>query len=173
MDSPTDTLRQEHRLILRALEGLDSAADRLAAEGAPPESWAALVAWLSSFADANHHAKEERCLFPALVKAGVPDQGGPIAVMLAEHDEGRALIRAMTEGDAAGRRHAAARYAALLRAHIDKENGVLFPMADAVLDEAAQAAVRRQFEAVEAEQGRAASAEWAEAQLAALGPAPR
>ena len=161
---PTGILREEHRVILRALELLERAAGRLD-RGAPlPEGWLAeLVAWLRGFADRNHHAKEETALFPAMVKAGVPSFGGPIGVMLEEHERGRSLIHGLEVGDLAARAAAAREYVAMLRDHIDKENGVLFPLADAVLDEAMQRVVAREFESVEAEQGRQASIAHAEA----------
>ena len=60
------------------------------------------------------------------------------------------------------------RYVELLRAHIDKENGVLFPLADAVLDDEARQAVGRDFAAVAEELGRAASLDHAEAVMSAL-----
>src|SRR6266511_665970 len=158
MTSPTDALRDEHRLILRALALLASAADRLAGGRALPEGWwDRLIGWLRAFADLNHHAKEERYLFPALAKAGVPSEGGPVAVMLAEHVEGRALIEIMEREDSTRRVDAARRYLQLLRDHIEKENGVLFPLAEAVLEERAQRALARQFETVLIEQGREAS----------------
>jgi hemerythrin-like domain-containing protein len=172
MTTPTEILREEHRVILRALDVLDAAAGRLAAGSGPPGAWwAELVAWLREFADGVHHAREERSLFPALARAGVPVAGGPVGVMLAEHDEGRGHIRAM-EGGAGGARVEAARaYARLLRDHIDKENGVLFPLADAVLDEAATRAVAREFEAVDGESGHRASTAHAEAEIERLAAA--
>ena len=99
MTKPTDTLREEHRVILRAIALLEVAAGRLT-DGRPlPEGWwEKLLDWLRSFADLNHHAKEETYLFPALAQAGVPAAGGPVGVMLEEHTEGRALIRAMGGG---------------------------------------------------------------------------
>jgi hemerythrin-like domain-containing protein len=166
MTSPTDVLREEHRVILRALGLLESATDRLARAEALPEGWwERLIGWLRAFADLNHHAKEERYLFPALVKAGVPSEGGPIAVMLAEHVEGRALIQVMGAGVVSRQADAARRYIQLLRDHIDKENGVLFPLAEAVLEEHAQRAVAREFVTLEAEQGSLACIEHAEARL--------
>jgi hemerythrin-like domain-containing protein len=164
METPTQVLRDEHRLILRVLGLLESAAARLSAGGALPAGWwEQTIGWLREFADHNHHAKEERYLFPALAKAGVPVQGGPVGVMLAEHEQGRALMRAMDTGDLRSRTDAARRYIELLREHIDKENGVLFPLTDAVLDEPIRRALGREFETVEAEQGRAASIDHAEA----------
>jgi hemerythrin-like domain-containing protein len=169
MTSPTDVLREEHRVILLALALLESAADRLARGQALPDGWwERLLGWLRAFADLNHHAKEERYLFPALVQAGVPSEGGPVAVMLAEHVEGRAFIQAMQADDVLRRVDAARRYIQLLRDHIDKENGVLFPLAEAVVEERAQQALAREFEAVEAEQGRDASIVHAEAEVERL-----
>jgi hemerythrin-like domain-containing protein len=168
MPMPTDVLRDEHRVILRALDLLETAAARLAGgEG----WWREIIGWLRAFADRNHHAKEEASLFPAMVKAGVPSEGGPIGVMLEEHERGRALVAAMEASEPAARAATARAYVALLREHINKENEVLFPLADAILDEAAQGALQREFEAVEAEQGRNASIAHAEAALERLAAA--
>jgi len=169
MPTPTDVLREEHRVIVRALGVLEAAAARLAGGRALPEEWwPEILAWLRGFADKNHHAKEETSLFPAMVKAGVPLAGGPIEVMLEEHERGRALVRAMEAGEAAARAVPAREYVTLLREHIEKENGMLFPLADAVLDAAAQRALQREFDGVEAEQGRDASIPHAEAAVERL-----
>jgi hemerythrin-like domain-containing protein len=165
MTTPTDVLREEHRVILQALALLESAAGGDPSATAPPGWWERALEWLRAFADRNHHDKEERYLFPALVEAGVPSEGGPVGVMLAEHVEGRTLIQAMRTDDTAGRAEAARRYVRLLRDHIDKENDVLFPLADAVLAERAQQALARAFASVEAEQGRDASIAHAEAEV--------
>jgi len=170
--SPTQTLREEHRVILRAIVLLEVAAARLDDGRAVPDGWwEELLEWLRAFADRNHHAKEESYLFPALAQAGVPADGGPVGVMLEEHTEGRALVRAMAEGQVDRRVEAARRYVQLLRDHIDKENGVLLPLTDAVLDSQGQVLVARGFEKVEAEQGPAASIEHAEAEIDRLAAA--
>ncbi len=168
MKTATQTLRDEHVLILRALDVLERALEP--ATPLSPGWWAQLLTWLRAFADRSHHAKEEAALFPALERAGLPREGGPIATMLAEHDEGRALIQAMDLAPDAGARAAAARrYVALLRAHIARENEVLFPMADAVLDDEGQRDLARAFEAADARQGMVASLDYADAVLQALG----
>jgi hemerythrin-like domain-containing protein len=170
--TPTDLLREEHRVILGALDVLERAVDRAAAGRAVADAWwTGAVAWLRTFADRNHHAKEETALFPAMVKAGVPSEGGPIAVMLEEHVEGRRLVTAMDTGAGAARLAACRAYVVLLRAHIEKENGIVFPLADAVLDEQAVQGLRREFDAIEAEQGAAATITGAEPALARLAAA--
>jgi hemerythrin-like domain-containing protein len=172
MTSPTDTLREEHRVILRAIVLLEVAAARLT-DGRPLPGgwWEKLLDWLRRFADLNHHAKEETYLFPALAQAGVPAAGGPVSVMLEEHTEGRALVQAMAHRDLHWRGDAARRYVHLLRDHIDKENGVLLPLAEAVLDSQGQLLLARAFEEVEAGQGLSASIEHAEAEVDRLAAA--
>jgi hemerythrin-like domain-containing protein len=167
--TPTEVLREEHRVILRALDLVETAARSLTAGTVLPEVWwLEIVAWLRGFADRNHHAKEEISLFPAMVKAGVPSMGGPIGVMLEEHERGRGLIRAMETAEPTARATGARAYVSLLREHIDKENEVLFPLADAVLDEAAQRELGRDFAATLDDQGREASIPHAEAALERL-----
>src|SRR5690242_7372209 len=147
--TPTNVLREEHRVILKGLDVLERAAARATAGGAVGDGWwAAAVTWLRAFADRNHHAKEEAALFPAMVKAGVPSDGGPIAVMLEEHVEGRRLVTAMDMGAGPARIAACCAYVDLLRAHIEKENEIVFPLADAVLEEQAVQGLRREFDAV-------------------------
>jgi hemerythrin-like domain-containing protein len=167
MKAPTEILRDEHVLILRALDLLEIASGRSESGRPAPEGWwAGLIAWLRAFADRNHHAKEERALFPAMAQAGIPaGDGGPLAVMQDEHEQGRALMQTMMDSGARPRALAARRYIELLRAHIDKEHGILFPLADDILD---QAALAREFDTLAAEIGRDASFDHAAAALEEL-----
>jgi hemerythrin-like domain-containing protein len=92
----------------------------------------------------------------------MPVGGGAIAVMLLEHDEGRRRVRAVAEalpqareGDAAAIasvRDNLSAYVRLLRAHIDKEDNVLYPMADRLFTPEDQQALTEAFEKVEAEE---------------------
>ncbi len=154
MSEAIDDLKREHEAILFTIKVLERMV-ALSGEGklSDPGDPLALVAFLKEFADKCHHGKEEGILFPALEKAGVAREGGPVGVMLAEHERGRAHIRAMEAalGSKGGiEREAFAReakgYAALLRAHIDKENSVLFPMGERLLGADELARVYRAFE---------------------------
>ena len=122
---------------------------------------AQLLEFFRLFADQCHHGKEESLLFPFLEQKGIPRQGGPIGVMLHEHEEGRLLIREMGEAaedyrsgiEGAGARwaKAASGYSSLLRSHIDKENNILFVMAERVLTPADQSQLFQDFEKLEVE----------------------
>lgn len=149
-DSPMAVLTEEHEVILRALAILERLGQRLEA-GGPVErdqlEW--LIDFFRTFADHCHHGKEEQHLFPALERHGVPTANGPLGVMRQEHEEGRALIRTIAAGDDVEVAAAIRRYVPLLRAHIDKENSVLFPLAGQILSEEEQRGLVRAFEAVE------------------------
>ncbi|HLC05487.1 MAG TPA: hemerythrin domain-containing protein [Anaerolineales bacterium] len=160
---PTDILRDEHRVIERVLAALETAAIRLRA-GEPVDSAIFIQAaeFIKGFADGCHHKKEEGVLFPAMQAAGIPREGGPIGVMLTEHQEGRQLtiaMRAAAEELAAGDAGAgeqivdnALQYVALLRQHIAKEDNILFPMAEQVIAGPSQIGVSEAFERIEHEE---------------------
>lgn len=151
--TPTDVLRDEHVLILRALTAAEALAGTVARGGAlDPAALGRLVDFLRAFADRCHHGKEEAHLFPAMANFGVPVEGGPIGMMLEEHQEGRRLIAAMTTPVDAAAAAAIGDYVALLRAHIDKEDAVLFPIAEGVLPPEGQSRLAAVFAVVEEEE---------------------
>jgi hemerythrin-like domain-containing protein len=179
MTTATQILRKEHDAILRMLDVTEEAARKLrAAQPVPAETLNGLLEFFRLFADRCHHGKEEDLLFPALERKGMPRAGGPIGVMLHEHEQGRALVGQMASaaeayagGDAeAGRRWAAAAspYAALLREHIAKENEVLFVMAERMLSDAEQAELASAFERMETEKMGAGTHERLHAQMEKL-----
>lgn len=137
-----EVLRHEHRVIERGLAVLEAMAHRMEhGETVPVDKVQALLEFFRVFADQYHHGKEEGMLFPELEARGIPHEGGPIGVMLSEHDQGRALIAQMTEAtnhlsDSMAQTQfvqAAHGYIQLLRQHISKEDNVLFKMAEGVL----------------------------------------
>ena len=158
----TTILRQEHDAILRMLVLSEEAARKLdRGERCDPEILTGLNEFFRLFADRCYHSKEEELLFPLLEKKGLPREGGPISVMLFEHDEGRALIQQMLRsaeayasgGVEAGPRWAAAAlsYTWLLHEHIFKENNVLFMLAERALTDTEQQELAAAFDRIEEE----------------------
>jgi hemerythrin-like domain-containing protein len=157
-----ETLMNEHRLIEQVIDALVGFADEVRRrETTDKQELARFVTFLRDFADRCHHGKEEDVLFAAMVKGGFPRDGGPIAVMLHEHTQGRALIRALAQkseapGDWSGTdrqelAEAASGYANLLHAHIHKEDAILYPMAEQHLPAAVIRQVSEDCERFEAE----------------------
>lgn len=162
MNAATTILRKEHDAILRMLDVTEEVARQLdARRPVAPERLFELLEFFRLFADRCHHGKEEDLLFPLLERKGLPRAGGPVGVMLHEHEEGRALVRRMSEAaeafrggaaGAGGHWGAAARsYSALLRDHIAKENNVLFVMAENLMTPAEQEELAAAFEKAEEE----------------------
>lgn len=140
MSKAMDILMEDHKAILSALELLEKMLAKRTSEAEEIAEFQGFIGFLKEFADKCHHGKEEGMLFPAMIAAGVPDRGGPVGVMMAEHIQGRGFISAMSEAlegayDRPKLEKAARDYIALLRAHITKEDTILFPMADRVIQD--------------------------------------
>lgn len=155
---PTEQLKAEHEgieLMLRVLKIIMNKPEKI-----NQEHFSKILEFLKIFVDKCHHAKEEDLLFPAMERAGVPNEGGPIGVMLAEHVQGRGYIKGMSEAFAEfGKDNSALSsmveksrdYIDLLTRHIEKENNILFAMADKVLSKSTQDELETGFEKLESE----------------------
>jgi hemerythrin-like domain-containing protein len=140
--TPTATsgLRDEHQWILKVAGALDEILAREVDQGLDFDAIEECVTFIRLFADACHHGQEEDLLFPELEARGMPRNAGPVAVMLHEHQVGRSFSQQMVKalpaaraGDAGARAilvNSAAGYVKLIRAHIHKEDNVLFNWAD-------------------------------------------
>lgn len=147
-ESATGVLKSEHQVILKVLDVLEKILNRVDEGGSLDDhGMERCLTFFRLFADACHHGKEEDVLFPELESAGIPRQGGPIGVMLYEHQQGRELVRQMGTALEASRAtkdrnwccalvQAGRSYVDLLRRHIGKEDHCLFAMAEQVMDEA-------------------------------------
>ncbi len=155
---PTEELKHEHRVIERMLGVVSKACDRLE-EGkeVDPALFVGAADFFKNFADKCHHSKEEKLLFARLQERGMSGEAGPIAVMLHEHEDGRAHVRKIAElsekkltGKAKDELIEHARgYVDLLSQHIQKEDNILYPMGDQILTEQDQEELEKGFEDVE------------------------
>jgi hemerythrin-like domain-containing protein len=113
------------------------------------------------FTDGYHHYKEEQVLFPVLEER---DRGaaGQVSVLLSEHDAGREAVRGVLDNLSRADRDEAARtavaenlklYAFLLRLHINKEDTVLFPLADDLLSDQEAELMADEFALAQEESG--------------------
>jgi hemerythrin-like domain-containing protein len=137
----TRVLRDEHRVILSVLDAFEIALRHARASGcALRADFDPFLDFFGRFSDGCHHRKEEERLFALLEERGSWVQGSPVAVMLDEHESGRALRAGMAAALAAGEAGADGALealldhgdalAGLLRRHIDKEEHCLFGMAE-------------------------------------------
>ncbi|MBS7644611.1 MAG: hemerythrin domain-containing protein [Candidatus Bathyarchaeia archaeon] len=154
--SAIEQLKEEHKAIRLMLKILEAICEKMSkGEVVPKESLEKVMEFIKIFADKCHHGKEEELLFPAMEEAGIPKGGGPISVMIAEHDTGRGYVKAMgeavLEGDPIKFVENSERYIRLLEQHIDKEDNILYLMADLHLPRDKHDELMEEFDKMERE----------------------
>ena len=155
----TEILMEEHEVINRVLTALETEVAKAKAGKSTPGFYLDAADFIKGFADGCHHLKEEGVLFKYMEAAGIPAQNGPIAAMLSDHEEGREFTNKMRAaalrwqgGDNSAIADVienAQGYTQLLRAHILKENTILFPLADRAIPAEKYAEMDDAFEHVE------------------------
>ncbi len=148
-------LRRDHDVILKILAAMDALRSMLVTikrsnrsdDHDNDDGIVAIIKdtidFVKNFTDRCHHGKEEDVLFPALNSAGMPREGGPIAVMLREHKQGREIIESMESALEDYERNGSLDYNHIIKSieeyillmynHIMKENNILFNIADTIL----------------------------------------
>lgn len=163
MSKAIDLLMDEHRLIEKVLEALKNYALRVReGEKLDRKKLLDFAHFFKEFSDRCHHGKEEERLFKEMVLAGIPQDQGPIAVMLYEHDLGRDCVRKIkeiseqegeiTEEEEKTFVEQAEGFYYLLSSHIQKEDTILYPMAMQVLSDKKLDELLEDFEKFEKEQ---------------------
>jgi hemerythrin-like domain-containing protein len=156
MDTATRDLENDHEYILRLIAVMEIMVLTVSTDLKHIEM---VVNLIKNYADGYHHAKEENLLFPLMVKKGFSMEQGPVSVMLHDHEQGRKFVKGMSDeivnfknGDISALTELYEHmqgYIDLLRAHIGKENNVLFRMADKALAPEEQQALLKSFKVIE------------------------
>ena len=142
MGLPTDELKKEHRDIERMLKIVWDAANLIeGGDDVDLEIFKDASDFFRNYADGCHHVKEERILFERMTARGVPAEYGPLPMMRGEHEEGREHIRKMAELSSRKLTKKTScellthvrEYVNLLSQHIQKEDTILYPIANDVL----------------------------------------
>ena len=134
----TEILMKEHDLILERLGGLSGALDQpLTGSVKDIED---ILSFITEYADAYHHAKEEEIYFKWMIEKEPGIEHGPIHCMLGEHNQGRELVsKAISDLELfkngkseveEGLKDNLRAFVRLLTDHINKENQVLYMMAE-------------------------------------------
>jgi hypothetical protein len=135
----------EHEMIERAMAILKEQLLKVQEGGHDRVRLQRSIDFLLEFGDKIHNRKEEDFLFPLMEERGIPRQGGPLGVMLMEHEAERRLLATMlmkvsTLAQASARERLVFRdegmeYLKVRADHIWKENDVLYPMARKVFQQ--------------------------------------
>lgn len=151
---PTDILKEDHKVVLKKLDAMDEAIRNLDKPASLP-TLKELVVFLTGEV-VIHFAKEEEALFPEIEKF-IPRDGGPTGMMFIEHEELNSskanFIKGVEElskdaGSANAKKLIAengSHFITLLRDHINKEDNILFMMAEMHMDDSQVEAVAKLF----------------------------
>lgn len=169
----TRCLCEEHDLILKVLDRLETVLDRARHNGRFDRStFEPFLEFLTGFTTGAHFCKEEHGLFPLLHDRGVPHEGSPLAALEQEHELVRTLVREFsTRLESADSGHlppdsapaespnaesalhdvldTGNRLVAMLRAHIARADHCVFGMASGLLRDADPKEVEQAFSAAE------------------------
>jgi len=117
---------------------------------------ATLLRFLRMFADEHHHLKEEGVLFPEVMRTSEA-QGGPLRHLLFEHSQERSLVEGLEDALHIGKSSDFVLFANRLtdrvRNHIQKEDGILFPIIEVLISSQFDEKVSREFEKFQLDPG--------------------
>jgi PAS domain S-box-containing protein len=157
-----DILMEEHRVMEKVLTVLVGEANK-AFDGNPHSKEAQgrvtkSLDFFETFMDKCHNMKEEKVLFPKLEQRGIPKEGGPIGVMLLEHQKEREFLKAikesLDENDSQSVLEHSKGFAELVKDHIWKEDNTLYPMGKKVLNEGDAQKLVTGFDGIERDLGK-------------------
>lgn len=142
---PTHVLRHEHRVIERSLRAINGMCLRLRlGDPVPATALRQFLEFTKAYADRYHHEREEKHLFPALAAAGV-ETGAALDFLRDEHALERQLLDKLEaeissfnpECPEALERliDTSERFSRHLIGHMQREDSLLFRMAEELLDE--------------------------------------
>ncbi len=156
-----DFLVAEHEMIERGMAVLKSCLEAVEDGSYDRIKMSRSIDFLLEFGDKMHNKKEEDLLFPLMEKRGIPVAGGPIGVMLQEHEAERALLKKMLSQVpdlAQAPAHVRTRfknegldYLKIRADHIWKENDVLYPMGRRVFQDPDNAFLLEGFDRIDTE----------------------
>jgi hemerythrin-like domain-containing protein len=156
MAKTLDIIRDEHRSIAAILHGMEYLVDRIRARKAKinPRVFRAMIYYLDTFSERMHHPKEDRFLFSALRSRG-GEAATAVADLEREHAAGgnalRRLEQCLVRYEEGGDREfqafadAVAKFVREYRDHMHKEESIVFPMAERLLNAQDWQAIDRAF----------------------------
>ncbi len=144
----TDLLREDHKIILRALDVLQC----MIAEGdhvrIDENDTTSLRGFIRVFVDEHHHMKEEGVLFPEVMRISQME-AGPLRHLLFEHSQERSLVEGLEDAFHSTKTAEfvlfANRLTERVQDHIQKEERILFPILDLLISSELDKKVRVEF----------------------------
>ena len=143
-ENPLDTLRKEHDKVLKILDNLESNLNKKDIRQSKNN-----INILQKEFDKHSLNKEEKVLFPEIEKF-MPRDGGPTGMMIIEHKGLTESIKMFKdEKDINNLIETGSHIINLLREHIDKENNMLFMIAEMHLNDKQKEIIIKKFKEID------------------------
>ena len=157
--TPTENLKSEHNDIKELLNIMSKIAVNIKSKDVFYTSDVEdIIDFLKFFIEKSHHGKEE-VFYPALEFAGIPKEAESLSVMMYEHslaknylkDINSCVVNCKIGNSFSGEMLADSltNYVALIKNHIQKEEEIIFPLADTELSPEKQIEIAEEFERIE------------------------
>ena len=142
--NPLDVLREEHDRVLKILDSLENSLESGNINQAKKNT-----AFLEREFNKHSLNKEEKVLFPEIEKF-MPREGGPTGMMILEHRELTDSIEKFRQANNPEELNEIGNHIiSLLREHINKENDMLFMMADMHFDDKQREIILKKFKEID------------------------
>lgn len=157
--TPTENLTKEHKDIIELLNIMNKIADKIKSKDVFYTSDVEeIIDFLKFFIEKSHHGKEE-IFYPELKFAGIPIELESLSIMMYEHTLAKNYLKdiySCVENCKIGNSFSGElladslkNYVVLIKNHIQKEEEIIFPLADKELSQEKQTDIYRQFENIE------------------------
>jgi hemerythrin-like domain-containing protein len=154
----TEILKNEHKVILLVMDAAEREIRSIYLTGKiTTDNVEKIIDFGRVFIESCHNAKEEEYLLPKMQERADVENRGLLKAIVDEHAEGRRLLQLAARDLIPAKTCAYPSFVAnvtanlkaycdLLRAHIEKEDNTLFPLADTLLTPEDQKAILVSFE---------------------------
>lgn len=164
MNKAIEILMQEHTHIKKAIADTQALFLSIAHGKATLNEVKNRINFFRKYADSYHHYKEEKVLFPEMIKRNEMLEFGVIHEMLENHEDFREMLAEVeqltNEGDAAAAQQKFDKYALAMLEHIAVEDDEVFQIAETLMNEDELLTVQYLFEDCDRELGTAEKLQW-------------
>ena len=157
---PTDNLILEHREINELLDIMSNIALKIKSKDVfYPNDVEEIINYLIVLIDKSHQGKEDEVFYPELISSGIPKETAPLSIINYEHtlskrylnDISSCVVNCKIGNDFSGELLADSltNYVVVIKNHIQREEEIVFPIANEVLSDEKQNEISQRFEDIE------------------------
>jgi len=158
--TPTENLINEHKKINELLDIMSKIALKIKSKDVfYPNDVEEVVKYLINIIENSHHGKEDDVFYPELISSGIPKETAPLSIVNYEHlisvnylkDISSCVVNCKIGNDFSGELLADSltNYVIAIKNHIQREEEIVFPIANEVFSIEKQNEILQRFEVIE------------------------